>query len=586
MACWRIAEWLRRWSKGRRSPAGSRRPRAFWTLRIEALEDRLTPADVFWTGAGDGVNWGDARNWSSGALPGAADDVTIQAAPDVSVHFNVFGNATINSLQSSNSLVMDLGSLTLDAASEIDATLTLSGALATLAAGGDLGVQDLIQTSGTFTGAGNLTIHDQWAWTSGSMTGTGHTVLDSTALATLSGGFFSMLVDRTVDNWGTATAVNNGFDFQGSAAWNNRPGSLFTLQDGAALGNFFAGPASRFNNHGLLDVQDGLGTSTIGIPLQNAGEVDLESGTLNLSGGGAARGGFHLADGTVLSISSDYALNRHAGVSGSGTLQVTIFHTLTVAGHVHIPNLTVSGGTVTVNGSLVIGNLTESGGTVGGPGEMTINNHWTWTGGNMTGPGRTVLNGTATLSGGFFSMLDGRTVDNHGIATAASDGIDFRNSAIWNNLRGSTFVLGNAASLGNFFAGAAQFNNAGLLVKNGSGTSVIGFDLNNTGRLDIDNTGTLQVAGDFSQSAFGSLQIDIGGTAAESFGQLNVSGAALLDGNLTVQLVGGFIPSTGDSFQILTFGTRGDSPTDFASENLPTGLIPVFGPNNLSLVAT
>jgi hypothetical protein len=554
-------------------------------LRIEALEDRLTPADVFWTGAGDGVNWGDARNWSSGALPGAADDVTIQAAPDVSVHFNVFGNATINSLQSSNSLVMDLGSLTLDAASEIDATLTLSGALATLAAGGDLGVQDLIQTSGTFTGAGNLTIHDQWAWTSGSMTGTGHTVLDSTALATLSGGFFSMLVDRTVDNWGTATAVNNGFDFQGSAAWNNRPGSLFTLQDGAALGNFFAGPASRFNNHGLLDVQDGLGTSTIGIPLQNAGEVDLESGTLNLSGGGAARGGFHLADGTVLSISSDYALNRHAGVSGSGTLQVTIFHTLTVAGHVHIPNLTVSGGTVTVSGGLTIANLTESGGTVGGPGTVTINNHWTWTGGNMTGPGRTVLHGTATLSGGFFSMLDGRTVDNRGTATATGDGIDFRNGAIWNNRPCSTFVLENGASLGNFFAGAAEFNNAGLLVKDGTGTSVIGFNLNNTATLSIASTGTLQVSGDLTQSGSGSLQIDIRGTAAGTFGQLRINGLASLDGNLTVDLTGGFTPNPGDTFQIVTFSSRGDPTTDFSSEDLPPGLSAVFGTNSLSLLA-
>jgi hypothetical protein len=555
-------------------------------LRVEALEDRLAPANVFWTGAGDGVNWGDAHNWSSGALPGAADDVTIQAAPDVSVHFSVFGSTTVNSLQSSNPLVMDLGSLNLASASAIDGALTLSGALATFTADGDLDLQSLIQTNGTFTGAGNVTIHDQWTWTSGSMAGTGHTVLDATAQATLSGGFFSMLFDRTVDSWGTATAVNDGFDFRGNAAWNNRSGSLFTLQDGASIGNFFASPTSRFNNHGVLDVEDGSSTSTIGIPLRNAGDVDLESGTLNLSGGGAARGSLHLAAGTVLSIGSDYTLNRQANVSGAGTLQVTIFHALLISGPVRVPNLAVSGGAVAVNGSLVVGNLTESGGTVGGPGTVTINSHWTWFGGNMTGPGLTVLNGTATLSGGFFSMLDGRTVDNHGIATAASDGIDFRNSAIWNNLRGSTFVLGNAASLGNFFAGAAQFNNAGLLVKNGSGTSVIGFDLNNTGRLDIDNTGTLQVAGDFSQSAFGSLQIDIGGTAAESFGQLNVSGAALLDGNLTVQLVGGFIPSTGDSFQILTFGTRGDSPTDFASENLPTGLIPVFGPNNLSLVAT
>jgi hypothetical protein len=585
MACWKIADWLRRWSSRKRSSAGSSRPRAFRTLRIEALEDRLVPANVFWTGVGDGMNWADARNWSSGVLPGAADDVTIQAAPDVSVRFSVFGSTTVNTVQSSNPLVMDLGSLNLTSASAIDSTLTLSGALATFTIDGNLDLQSLIQTNGTFTGAGNVTIHDQWTWTSGSMAGTGHTVLDSTSQATLCGGFFSMLVDRTVESWGTATVVNDGFDFRGDAAWNNRPGSLFTLQDGASLGNFFASPTSRFNNHGLLDVEDGSNTSTIGIPLHNAGDVDLESGTLNLSGGGAARGTFHLAASTVLSIGSDYTINRQASVSGAGTLQVTIFHTLQITGPVHVPNLTVSGGTVTVNSSLVVGNLTENGGTVGGPGTVTINSHWTWTGGNMTGPGRTVLNGTTTLSGGFFSMLDGRTVDNHGTATATTDGIDFRNAAIWNNLRGSTFVLGNAASLGNFFAGAAQFNNAGLLVKNGSGTSVIGFDLNNTGTLRIANTGTLQVAGNLAQTGSGSLQIDIGGTAAGTFGQLRVNGAASLGGNLTVHLVD-FTPSPGDAFEILTFGTRGDPVTDFASEDLPAGLSPDFGPNSLTLFAT
>ena len=60
---------------------------------------------------------------------------------------------------------------------------------------------------------------------------------------------------------------------------------------------------------------------------------------------------------------------------------------------------------------------------------------------------------------------------------------------------------------------------------------------------------------------------------------------ASLDGNLTIHLLD-FTPSPGDAFQILTFGTRGDPPTDFASEDLPAGLTPVFGPNSLTLFAT
>jgi hypothetical protein len=555
-------------------------------LQLELLEDRLLPA-VSWTGSGDGVNWSDPRNWSSGALPTATDDVVINTDPGVTIQYNLFGNTSIQSLQSANALNFALGSLAIAAPSTVDNVLTLSGALATLTINDRLDVQDLIQTNGNLTGAGTVEVSDQWTWSSGQVSGSGRTILDSTAQATLSGGFFSMLVGWTVENRGSATAAGGGFDFQGDAVWNNRPGSTFVLEGAAALGNFFAGPHSRFNNHGVLAVVNDTGPAVnIGIPLNNAGEVDVQTGTLTLSGGGAGCGNFHLADGTVLDINSDYTLNTYATVSGSGALQVDIFKTLQVAGNLHVPDLAVSGGTVTAAGNLTVDNLTQSGGTVGGAGTVTINGHWTWTGGSMTGPGRTVLNGTAIISGGFFSMLVGRTVDNRGSATVSGSGFDFQGDAVWNNRHGSRLVLQDTASLGNFFAGAdAQFNNAGLLVKEGTGTSHIDIGLINDGTLAIDSTSTLQVGGNFTQGAFGSLQIDLGGTSAGmSYGQLIVAGLATLDGNLTVNLVNGFTPTTGDTFQILTFGSRGDPPTAFSSMNLPAGFEALYDTRGLTLV--
>jgi hypothetical protein len=558
-------------------------------VRVEVLENRLAPA-VFWTGAGDGVNWTDARNWNTGSLPTAADDVVIATDPSITIqHAFPAGNDSIHSLQSQNALNISSGSLTIADASEIDNTLTLSNALVTVTVNGDLNVQDLVQTSGNFTGTGNVEISDQWVWSSGNVSGTGHIVLDSTAQGTLSGGFFSMLIGRTVDNWGSATAVDGGFDFQGNAVWNNRSGSAFVLQDGAALGNFFAGTTAQFNNHGVLALEDGPGTSSsIGIPLVNAGEVDVDVGTLTLSGGGSSRGSFHLEDGTVLNIASNYTLNARTIVSGPGTVQVTIFDTLQIAGNLHVPNLTVSGGTVTTNGNLTLDTLTENGGTVGGPGTLTINGQWTWTNGNMTGPGRTVLNGAGTLSGGFFSMLMGRTVDNRGNVTTMDGGFDFEGDAVWNNRFGSTFVLQDAASLGNFFAGpGAAFNNAGLLDKEGSGTSTIDIPLNNTGTLYINSSSVLRVNRPFTQGPFGSLQIELGGSDAGSgFGQLAVTGQATLDGNLTVILVNDFTPSQGDRFSILTFGSRGSPPTDFATKDLPAGLNAVYSSSSLTLVAS
>jgi len=41
-------------------------------LRVEQLEDRVTPAYVWWDGGGDGVSVLDPLNYDSAALPLAA----------------------------------------------------------------------------------------------------------------------------------------------------------------------------------------------------------------------------------------------------------------------------------------------------------------------------------------------------------------------------------------------------------------------------------------------------------------------------------------------------------------------------------
>ena len=42
--------------------------------RLEALEARLVPATVFWTGAAGDLNWGTPGNWGSGSVPTGNDD--------------------------------------------------------------------------------------------------------------------------------------------------------------------------------------------------------------------------------------------------------------------------------------------------------------------------------------------------------------------------------------------------------------------------------------------------------------------------------------------------------------------------------
>jgi T5SS/PEP-CTERM-associated repeat protein len=70
-------------------------------------------------------------------------------------------------------------------------------------------------------------------------------------------------------------------------------------------------------------------------------------------------------------------------------------------------------------------------------------------------------------------------------------------------------------------------------------------------------TGIVSVSGNYTQTADGSLIIDIGGTVAgDDYGQLAVSGAAALDGTLTLQFSDGFEPAPTDTFELLTYASR------------------------------
>src|SRR6516162_5096252 len=52
----------------------SRRGIRLW---LHSLEDRTAPTVVNWTGAANDSQWTTATNWSSNAVPGAGDDVSI-----------------------------------------------------------------------------------------------------------------------------------------------------------------------------------------------------------------------------------------------------------------------------------------------------------------------------------------------------------------------------------------------------------------------------------------------------------------------------------------------------------------------------
>ena len=65
-------------------------------------------------------------------------------------------------------------------------------------------------------------------------------------------------------------------------------------------------------------------------------------------------------------------------------------------------------------------------------------------------------------------------------------------------------------------------------------------------------TGILQLGGNYTQLDFATLKIDLGGTAADEFDQLQVAGNVALNGTLDVSLLNGFTGEAGQTFDIIT----------------------------------
>src|SRR5262249_15996432 len=149
--------------------------------------------------------------------------------------------------------------------------------------------------------------------------------------------------------------------------------------------------------------------------------------------------------------------------------------------------------------------------------------------------------------------------------------------------RGTTTVDGMLSLL----APSTVFLTGGLL----TGRGTINGNVVNAAELQPgDSPGVLTINGNYTQTADGILEVEIGGpTVGSQYDRLAINGTASLAGTLNVIILNGFVPPTGTAFSVLTFRAhRGD----FDVENgLDLGgglsLAPVFASNDtgLSLVA-
>jgi hypothetical protein len=290
----------------------------------EVLEPRRLLAAVAWDAGGDGVNWSDPANWSTNALPTAADDVTI-AVPDGNPTIVVKDSEIVHSLTSNESLSLSGGKLELVAPSSIAASLTLAG--------------------GELAGGGTVTVSGDFDWTGGTMSGSGSTrVLGTSTLSTESDSDqLSMGVGRTLRFEGDASLA------QGSGGYKLVADLSFTgdapAQIQVAAGHTFtlAGEADLYWNGGpvrpILTVEPGAtlshgggggggggGESRVDWTLDNRGTVNLSTGTLDFTGDSnvgsgvlLSAGRYLVASGTTLDFASAITtLTADIEIDGTG----------------------------------------------------------------------------------------------------------------------------------------------------------------------------------------------------------------------------------------------------------------------------
>ena len=242
---------------------------------------------------------------------------------------------------------------------------------------------------GTLAGSNTLTATQAMAWSGcGTLGGSGATTVGSGATLTVTwgGGMWAcpQMTGRTLNILGGAvlTASDGHYVYlQGGSIINNA--GILDLQDNAKLYTNSGGIS--VNNVGLLRKVGGAGTGTLDtVALNNAGTVQVLTGTLNLAGGGTSSGSFNAAAGAMLNFGGGthvITLAPASNINGAGTMGVS-GGTVSIdgSGAYAVNTTAISGGTLNLNRDGTTGNFNLNGGTLAGSSTLTATQAMAWSG--------------------------------------------------------------------------------------------------------------------------------------------------------------------------------------------------------------
>jgi hypothetical protein len=562
------------------------------------LEDRtlLSTTPITWANDVSG-DWDNPAMWTGGAVPGPGNDAVISFS-DITVTHNTSASDIVNSVTCAGSLDITNGSLALSATSSVAGSLTLQGAT--------------LSTAGTLTVTGSMT------WTAGTISGSGVLNIASGAVLNLNeptNNATETLVGAVLENAGTANVLgtnnlNSGLSLQSGAGVQNQAGASFNFQVNASI--FSDGSATYYSNAGSLTQVAGansfFGGGTVIAPAftQTAsGTTSVQGGGMTFPGGGTVSGSVSGAAGTVIQfIGSSFSFGSASTITSAGGVAFDFGAVATVSGAYDVTGRTyaargsrvsftapimalgsdlyLSNAQMNLTGqSFSLTTLEVYGSTLNGAGgaSLTVTGAMTWVGGTVSGFGTLNIPTGATLNlgNGNSETLEGVALENAGTGVWSSGTFVVTDGGEFNNMPGTVF-----GSAGN--TGSLALNNGALA---GSGT--INATVTNAGQVipgGAGAAGILTINGNYTQTATGALDGDLGGVAAGSqYDQLVVSGTASLGGTMELSLINSFRPAFGNSFQVLTFGSSSGNFATYTGTSLASGLLldPVFNASSLTL---
>ncbi|MGV3485139.1 MAG: beta strand repeat-containing protein, partial [Planctomycetaceae bacterium] len=320
---------------------------------------------------------------------------------------------------------------------------------------------------------------------------------------------------------GSGSIVNSGLlTISGTSLSNALTLSNATSGVVAVTGNLTLSGAGSIVNQGTWRRTTSSGTATVANAFSNLGSVEVQSGTLTLSG--------------VVSQATTATLTGGTWISDAGTLDLSNSPALTVIGAAAVvrtngnrfpklASLATNQGSfeVTSGGSFATVASLDNQGTITVPNAATLTVH---SSGSLTNTGTLALEGGSVIA-----------------------------SAINHSVGG--FIEGSGVIQGTVVSDGGTIGNA-------------------------DGPGALSIVGAYQQASRSDLRIELGGAVAGiSYDQLNISGTVTLAGELHVSVVENYLGN--QAFTIID--NDGNDPVSGTFDGLPEGATITLGASVLQL---